>query len=1085
MTTIRLKYLSLALAIALSPAAFAQDTSSAITGRVTDDTGAPVSGASVEILHTPSGSRKVVTTDAQGRYNSKGLRVGGPYVITVQKDGMDSVKQDNVALKLGETGTVNIAFQADEATLEEVVVSAARIDTTFDPTKMGASSTVTREMIEGMPSISRSINDYIRLDPRITQVDKGTGAVSAAGQNNRYNSVTIDGVPTNDEFGLNAGGLPSLNQPISLDTIDELSIGTAQFDVTSNDATGANINAITKSGTNDFKGSLTTTYRQDNWVRKTNEFNQRFTGFNDELTYAFTLGGPIMQDRLFFFIAAEKFEADNPAPLLNVAVRNGTSSPIFSDAQLTQIRDAATRYGFTLGSSSIPGISNEDTKYLAKVDWNINDQHRVSVRWNKTKGETLEVRDNNNTTVSFSDHWFTRIQDNTAIVLNEYSDWTDSFSTELSLSRSEYKALVPLQSNTPEITITEGTNRFLLGGERFRHANRLEVNTTTGFLAGNYFVGDHTIKGGLDFKRTDIFNLFVESNFGRYEFSSIANFVSGNVFRYTLRYPSTGPRNSPESAAADWAFDNWGVFLQDTWMVTPNLTINYGIRADLPKLDDAPQFNALLASGPLPPAAGSFRPLGGLGLNNTGTPDGNNVIEPRVGFNYTFDSDRKMQLRGGVGLFTGSPPGVWLSNNFSETGTLISEFITQTATTPIVADPRNVPIPSATGAAPRATVNLLDDGFKTPTVWKANLAFESELPWYGLVGGAELLLTDTKDGIFYENLNLGSPNNNAAGRLPDGRYHYWQNPVPGNFTSTAGTPAASAGRRYNEAANFIDVLLLRNTNKGKAQNLTLSLEKPMEENWGGKLAYTFGRASEPNPGFEARAITNWSQNPIVNANEENDSPSNFEIRDRLTLSFNYRHAFFEGLYTKMGLFGEGRSGRNFSYVFANDANGDNANANNDLFYVPLDRNDVGFRDITGGLTAQQQADLFWAYIDGNEYLSSRRGQTVGRNATRNPWITQFDIHLAQDLPSLGSVKPEVYLDIANVGNLLNKDWGLIDETPTPLIVSVAQFAGIEAAPTASGSRYVYRFTQRPSEFVRQDSRAQSRWAAQIGLRLTF
>jgi hypothetical protein len=1083
MNKFRMNALAAALAFAVAPIAMAQDTSSAMTGRVTDADGTPVAGATVEILHSPTGTRKTVVTDAQGRYNSKGLRVGGPYIVSVQKEGLEASKQEDVTLKLGETGTVNVLLQS-ENTLEEVVVSAARVDTTFDPTKMGANSIVSRDDIENLPSISRSIADYIRLDPRIVQTDKGSGAISAAGQNSRYNSVTIDGVPTNDEFGLNAGGLPSLNQPISIDTIEELSIGTAGFDVTTNDATGANVNAITKSGTNDFKGTFTANYREQSWVRKTNDLGTRFNGFDNELTYALTLGGPILQDRLFFFIAAEKFEADNPAPVLNQAIRNGVAQTIFSEAQIAQIRTAAQGYGFTVGQATLDGITNEDTKLLAKVDWNINDQHRVSLRWNKTEGETLEVRDNNATTVSFSDHWFTRIQNNEAYVLNAYSDWADNFSTEFSYSDSDYEALVPLQSNTPEVTITEGTNRFLLGGERFRHANRLEVGTTTGLFAGNLFVGDHTIKAGFDYKRTDIFNLFLESNFGRYEFNSIAAFQAGNVFRYTLRYPSTGPRNSPESAAADWAVDNWGLFLQDTWLVSPNLTINYGVRADLPKIDDTPQFNALLASAPLGPAAGSFRPLGGLGLNNTGTPDGNNVIQPRLGFNYTFDSERKMQLRGGVGLFTGSPPGVWLSNNYSETGTLISEFVSLVTNTPITADPRNVPIPGAATAAPRATVNLLDDDFEMPSVWKANLAFEMELPWYGLVGGAEVLLTDTKNGIFYENLNLGSPNNNAAGRLPDGRFHYWQNTAGTNFTNVNGAPGSGAGRRFNEAANFFDVLVLRNTSKGKAQNLTLSLEKPMEESWGGKLAYTYGRASEPNPGNEARAITNWSQNPIVNANEEIDSRSNFEIRDRLTMVFNYRHAFFGEYYTKFGLFGEGRSGRNFSYVFANDANGDNANANNDLFYVPLDRSQVSFRDIPGGRTAQQQADAFWAYIESNEYLNSRRGQTVERNGAQNPWITQFDLHIGQDLPGFGTVKPEIYLDIANVGNLINKKYGLIDETGGNLTANVAQFAGVEANPTG-GTRYIYRFASDPAPFVRQDNRAQSRWAAQLGLRLTF
>jgi hypothetical protein len=1080
-----LKSLTLALAIAISPWAMAQETSSAITGRITDTKGAPIAGATVEILHVPTGNRKTVTTDAQGRYNSKGLRTGGPYVITAQKDGLDAAKEDNVSLKLGETGTVNVLMKSTD-TLEDVVVTGARsFDTTFDPTKMGASTVVTRDDIDRLPSISRSINDFLRLDPRISQTDKGTGAISAAGQNSRFNSVTIDGVPTNDEFGLNAGGLPSLNQPISLDTIQELSIGIAGFDVTTSDATGANVNAVTKSGTNTFAGTYTAAYRKQNWVGD-NELNQKFTGFNSELTNALTFGGPILQDRLFFFVAIEDFKAKNPAPTLNQVISNGVASPIFSDAQIGSIRTAASTYGFQLGSSSIPGITNQDKKYLAKVDWTINDAHRLSLRWNRTKGETLEVRDNSNTSVSFSDHWFNRLQTNTALVLNEYSDWSDSFNTEFSISRSEYESLVPLVSNTPEVTINEGSNRFLLGGERFRHANRLDVKTTTAFLAGNYFVGDHTIKGGLDFKRTDIFNLFLESAYGRYEFSSIANFVSGNVFRYTLRYPGlTGPGTSPNSAAADWAIDNVGLFLQDTWAVNGNLTVNYGVRIDIPRLNDAPVPNALLASAPSAPAVGSFKPRGGLGLDNTGTPDGNYVVEPRVGFNYTFDSDRKMQLRGGVGLFTGSPPGVWLSNNYSETGTLISEFITQAANTPITADPTRVPTPTGTGVAPRATVNLLDKNFEMPTVWKANLALEAELPWYGLIGSAEVLLTQTKTGIFYDNLNLGSP----GGRLPDGRFHYWQSTSYNNFSANPAAPAAGAGRRFGENANFLDVLQLRNTTKGKATNVTVGLEKPLEESWGGKIAYTYGRASEPNPGFEARAITNWSQRPVFNANEEIDAPSNFEIRNRMTMSFTYRHQFFADLFSTMSIFGERRSGRNFSYVYLNDANGDNANSSNDLFYVPLDRNDVAFRDIVNAAgvvtqSAATQANLFWNYIEGNEYLNSHRGQVAGRNAGRNPWVTQLDVRFAQELPGFGSIKPEVYLDIANVGNLISSKYGRIDETPTPLVAGVASFAGTEANPLG-GTRYIYRFTAAPNIFVRQDNRAQSRWAAQVGLRFAF
>ena len=266
-----------------------------------------------------------------------------------------------------------------------------------------------------------------------------------------------------------------------------------------------------------------------------------------------------------------------------------------------------------------------------------------------------------------------------------------------------------------------------------------------------------------------------------------------------------------------------------------------------------------------------------------------------------------------------------------------------------------------------------------PSVWKASLAFERELPWNDLVGSAELLLTETNNGIFYENLNLGNP----GGRLPDGRFHYYQSTNPANFNNPP-SPAAAAGRRFSENANFLDVLLLRNTSKCNVRNMTVSLEKPMKDNWYSKFSYNYGRAKEPNPGNEARAITNWSQRPNFNANEEVTSTSNFEIQDRLTLATLYKANWFAGAPTTFALFGEGRTGRSFSYVFKNDANGDNANANNDLFYVPRDRNDVGFRDITVNgavISAAQQADNFWRYVEGNRYLSSRRGQATARNAS--------------------------------------------------------------------------------------------------------
>ena len=451
----------------MSAVALAQDTSTAVTGRVLDGEGAPVAGAVVEILHTPSGTRKLVTTDESGRYSSRGLRVGGGFVVSVSKDGMEAGKQDDVELRLGEVGTVNLIMGAsEEATLGEVTVTAARVSDVFDSTKMGAATNVTREQIEALPSINRSIEDYVRLDPRLVQVDKDRGGISAAGQNNRYNNITIDGVSSNDEFGLNDSGFSSLGNPISIDAIEELNINVAGYDVSQGDSTGASINAVTKSGTNEFKGTVYGVYRKNNWVGD-NEANQAFTGFNDEKTYGFTVGGPILQDRLFFFLAYEEFERSAPAPEVNRRLVNGVSTPIVSDADLAAIAARAQVLGFTLGQTRLSQLSTTDEKLIAKVDWNISDQHRASIRYGRTPGQSQRTPGISSTSVSTADHWFFDNVLNKNLTGQLYSDWTDSFSTEFSLSRNDYSSVPQNASFTPQVTVrvNGGADRVLFGTE--------------------------------------------------------------------------------------------------------------------------------------------------------------------------------------------------------------------------------------------------------------------------------------------------------------------------------------------------------------------------------------------------------------------------------------------------------------------------------------------------------------------------------------------------------------------------------------------------------------------------------------------
>lgn len=1063
--TPRLRTLVGAVAIGLvSTIALAQDTSSSVTGRVLDSSGNPVAGATVEILHGPTGTRRTITTDESGRYTARGLRVGGGFTISATKDGMDPILEENVELRLGETGTVNLVM-ADVETLETVVATASSVAEVFDPNKMGAGTQVTRAQIDALPSINRSIEDFVRLDPRVVQVDKERGGVSAAGQNNRYNNITIDGVSSNDEFGLNDSGLPSLNQPISLDAIEELSIGISSYDVTQSDFTGANINAVTKSGTNEFKGSVYGAYRADNFVGE-DTADRKFTGFKDERTYGVTLGGPIIQDKLFFFIAYEDFKRSSPAPTINRRVVNGNEVQFVSDADLAAINARATALGLTPGSTTLAGLDNTDEKVIAKIDWNINDAHRASLRYGRTDGTTLRTPSISSTSVSQSDVWYTDNILNENLTAQLYSDWTDNFSTEMSVSRNEYSSVPQNQSFAPQVTVrvNNGADSVVLGTDRSRQANVLQADTTTGYFRGNIYAGDHSISVGADFKRNDVFNLFLQDAYGTYDFASVADFQAGRVDRFRYQFPITS--TDINSVAANFSLKSFGVFVQDNWVVNNNLTVNYGARIDIPDISDKPFFNQAAATA--------------FGFRNDATIDGNSIIQPRAGFNYTFDSELRTQLRGGLGLFSGSSPNVWLSNAFSNTGLLASGFDVRASggnPVPVTFSSNPNTQPRLTGTPPTPNVDIIDPDFEQPSVWKASLAFERELPWYGLVGSIEAIFTETENNVLYQSLNIGS----ATSILPDGRPAFWSTTAVSGFLN-ANTPGARSRSRANSAFNT--VTLLTNTSKGNSRVFTVGINKPMEENFGFGVNYTYSTGLDVNPGTSSTAASNFLNRSSVNPNEDVSGRSNYIFKDRFSANLSYRHFFFKDAPTTFSAFFEGRSGRNFSYGFLGDVNGDGI-FGNDLFYVPKP-GEVIFRgagNLANGTTriANDPAveAAFFNYINSNEYLRSRQGQIVGRNAESSPWVSQIDIRISQQLPLMWNVRPEIYLDIQNFGNLLNDEWGLIDEAAFPYNVGVARFAGVQ------DGQYIYQYLGTPNQFTRRDVRGESRWAAQIGFKVKF
>ncbi len=1076
------------LAVSATTPLYAQTTSAAVAGVVSDSSGRAMSGATVEIIHVPSGTRSTVAADSEGRYSTRGLRVGGPYTMTA-KSGSTEVVRNDVFLQLDKTTSIDLAAPAsasENATeLESFTVTASPLDNVFSPDNMGTKTIITQEQIEVLPTIQRSIEDFVRVDPRVVQIDKERGGISVSGQNNRYNNIRIDGVPTNDQFGLNPSGLPSLNQPISIDWIQEFNIGVADYDVTQKDFVGGNINAVTKSGGNEFHGQIYGLYRDKSFVGDDENGNE-FTNFKDEYTAGGFVSGPIIPDRLYFFAGYERFERSSPGTDQGVSGSGATNEVGVTQAQLDQILAIARGYGIEPGTIATDPIDNTDDKYFLKLDWNISDSQRASFRYNKTDGSVLRLQNPSRTSLQLNTNSYTENVSFENYAFSLYSNWNDNLSTEANVSYAEYRSAPQVPVISPQIRVNvDNTNSVVFGSERSRHANQLAVDTYTALFAADYFAGDHTIRFGGDYENNDIFNLFLQDVYGNYEFGNqsgftdgIANFQNGRFNRYRLQLPSNGDINS---VGAGFEYGNIGVFLQDTWAVTDQLNVVYGLRFDTSTVDNRPVFNPNV--------------LRDFGIDNRNVPDNDSTVQPRFGFNYSFDNERRMQLRGGVGLFQGSSPGVWLANSFSNPGLGVNAFDIRN-NTGFSPDPFNPFIPAS--GTPSQLANFLSEDFTQPTIWKANLAYEMELPWWGLIGSAEYLKSNVRDAVQFTNLSLGAP----TGTLPDGRQLFYLNSraagtgVTGaGFNGTGNIASGNRVRgnciRVNPAAPFssssnpclyTNAVLLSNTDQGTTDSFTLSLEKPWQNDWSAKISYIHSDATEVSPGTSSVALSNFQNRPIFNPNEEEPETSNYEIRERFVGTFAKRFHFFTNAPTTLSFFYEGREGRPYSYGFLNDANGDGVGGN-DLLFIPMIDN-ISYS--TG--SSPEDIAAFRDYFLSTDYLRDNQGSVARRNAETSPWVHQVDMRLSQDIPFFADTKAVVFLDVENIGNLINDEWGHIDQASFPYNLGVASFAGVNA-----NGEYVYDVSNyvnsagviRTPSLTREDREGQSRWAVQVGLRFEF
>jgi outer membrane receptor for ferrienterochelin and colicin len=1084
---VRMSKLTLGLLAVLATApAFAQSTSAGVGGLVTDASGAPVAGAEVTITHVESGTVSRAITDASGRYNARGLRVGGPYSVTVTKAGSGIDTEEGVYLDLNKINTVNASLVADGATTLDAVnvVGVAGGSSIFSATKMGTGTSVDQQTIQALPSINGNIQDYMRLDPRVAFVDRASGSISAGGLNPRFNSISIDGVSASDTFGLEGNNMPTKRQPVSMEAIEAIDINLSNYDVTIAGAAGATVNAVTKSGTNEFHGSVYGYMRDGDWFGDNPNTDVPFTGFEKEETYGATFGGPIVKDKLFFFANYEKYEQSAPGTDLSGSPL-GRDNPTFDMGEVGEVQSIARDvWGFDAGELTSDNSNTTLEEYALKVDWNINDDHRASVRYSKLDQAKVRPEGSSSSLLALSSSWYVHEKSVESYVGQLFSDWSDTFSTEFKVSYRDYSAERVVPTNAPAIQIFFGGTEdspsgdsIRLGTERSSHNNVLQTETWNYFGAATWTLGDHDVKFGVDYSDNEIYNYFAQDSWGNYTFwaAPIVD-TSGNITGYDLsnfregRWSSyaLNAETSPGSIPATYSNRNLGLFLQDTWYANSNLTLTFGLRADRPDTTPAPEYNALAEAA--------------FGYDNSDIYSGDFIIQPRFGFNYTFDSERPTQLRGGIGLFQGDAPQVWISNSYSSTGlntVRYQQFIDDVEnweTLPFSPDGSNQPIPTDPASA-LMNVNLVDKDFELPSIWKANLGFDHELPWYGIVGSAEVIFTETENGLFYQSLNVG-----PGWTGPDGRTLYWD-------PSRNGRSWSSSNARFGRNPAFGDVFLVGNTNKGKSQQLTVSLSKPwtVESDWAWTMGYTYTHATEVGSLTSSTGGSGWGYQYGFNINEEVSRNGRYVIKDRLAGSLDWKHNFFGDYQTRVGLVYEGRSGRPFSYIFSGDANGDNR-SNNDLFYVPSGPGDVLFGTLnsSGTFTANPAMEqAFFEWLNSTPELKRHAGSYAPANDFRADWVNTFDLRFSQELPGFfKGHKSEIWVDIQNVGNLLNKDWGHIMDYGFFANSRVATLQGIY------DGKYVYNYRGADAPAAANNdadgvNTGVSQWSLQVGLKYNF
>lgn len=1052
-------------------------TTGAIGGVVTGDNGQPLEGVQVQIRNQATGFSAGALTRANGRYLVQGLAVG-TYSVTARLIGYAPLTRENVVVTLGQTNVVDVTLKQATTTLQGVTVTAEGLAADFAPTRQGAATVITDTLIRRVPLLQRDFTDLTKLTPQVAAPMAG-GGPSAGGVYNRFNNYTVDGVNQNDRFNLgSSGGVPgggTAGRIMSVEAVKEFQVLLSPTDVRYGNFAGMLVNAVTKSGTNTWTGGATYTFRTPGMAADTAFI--RDSDF-DVKQYGFSLGGPIIKDKLHFFIAPEWQERTDPSAGPSADLTTGRVGDVSLDS-IARIRSIMAGRGVDVGSADFIRRGNPLANLFGRLDWQVNDQNRFAFRQLYNTAEQDEFSRNftpfnsnvgqQNSGIRLTSNAFSRRNTNISSVATLYTTGLTGWSNELSIGYNtiEDERVVPI--NTPEIAVAvtpvggASANRpVTFGTERFSPGNLLRQRILE--VSNNYTraFGDHTVTLGGRYERTYIYNFFLSGAAnGAYLFPNIAALEAGTPSAYAFSYANGG------DIAAEFSGQQITAYAQDLWSLSRNFSVTYGLRVDIPSYLDKPVLNQDLLTRTT--AAG--RPV-----RTDWTPKATPLWSPRVGFNWNVGGESVTQLRGNVGIFTAPVPYIMVGNAYSNTGlggvtvtctgAAVPTFTTDVTQLPTSCAGQNPPTP---GAAGTVGVNTTDPNFRNPQNFTASLGLDRKLPG-GFVLTLDALYRKDINGMYLEDLNFRGPREvgGQVYRTNTGRVLYADTiSATGGVTNTSRRLVTNTG--VNNVAFNEGIVHLTNQSAAYAYTLSGQLRKRFDRAFEATVAYTYMQSKDVQSLTSDRAISNL-RNGTQTGGIVNDrttvGTSYFERPHRLLLYGTYT-APWTRAQTDITFYWEGMSGTPFTYTVNSDINGD-AIIGNDPIYVPRNAADAAEMRIGTGTGAAfqlnaQAAQDFENFIAGQSCLASQRGRIMERNSCRSPWQNRMDISIRQSLPQVRGQALTLQLDIFNVANLVNKDWGRIKLpvlSPNFPQQNILTLRNRQASPLSNESANGYEFDNR-------------------------